>query len=122
MPGKTNEKRSRVVAVVGMCGSGKSVVTSFFEERGWRRIYFGGVTMRELEKRGLEKTEANERKVREELRAVYGMGAFAELLLPDIREAAAKGDAVLDGLYRQALPPRGRDRHAVLRHLRFRHR
>ena len=92
-------RKARIVAIVGMCGSGKSVAADFFEKRGWSRVYFGGVTMRELEKRGLEKNEKNERAVREELRREYGMGAFAKLLLPDIASAAEKGDVVLDGLY-----------------------
>lgn len=89
----------KIVALVGMCGSGKSVVSEMFEEVGYKRIYFGGVTMKELEKRGLEKCEANERMIREELRATYGQPAFAILLLDDIQEASKSGDVILDGLY-----------------------
>ena len=89
----------KIVALVGMCGSGKSVVSEMFEEVGYKRIYFGGVTMKELEKRGLEKCEANERMIREELRATYGQPAFAILLLDDIQEASNSGDVILDGLY-----------------------
>lgn len=89
----------KIVALVGMCGSGKSVVSEMFEARGYTRIYFGGVTMKELEKRGLEKCEANERKIREELRKTYGQPAFAILLLDDIQKASSEGDVILDGLY-----------------------
>lgn len=89
----------KIVALVGMCGSGKSVVSEMFEARGYTRIYFGGVTMKELEKRGLEKCEANERMIREQLRATYGQPAFAILLLDDIEKASAVGDVILDGLY-----------------------
>ena len=90
---------NRVIALVGMCGSGKSVCCEVFQSRGWEYVYFGGVTMAELEKRGLEKNEANERMVREELRREYGPAAFAILLKPVIREKLARGNVCLDGLY-----------------------
>lgn len=90
---------NRLFALVGMCGSGKSVLCGHFAERGWNFVYFGGVTMNELKKRGLEKNEQNERTVREELRATYGQAAFAILLLDEIEEKLKTGDVVIDGLY-----------------------
>ena len=44
---------NQIVAVVGMCGSGKSVITNYLEEKGWSRVYFGGVTIDELHRRQL---------------------------------------------------------------------
>lgn len=90
---------NQVIALVGMCGSGKSVCCEVFRESGWDYVYFGGVTMRELEKRGLERNEANERSVREELRRVYGPAAFAILLKDEIKEKLKVGSVCLDGLY-----------------------
>ena len=90
---------NKIVALVGMCGCGKSVVCDMFVKKGWNRIYFGGVTMDELAKRGLEKNEMNERAIREELRREHGPAAFAKILLPSIEKAAQEGDAILDGLY-----------------------
>ena len=90
---------NQVIALVGMCGSGKSVCCEEFRRCGWEYVYFGGVTMKELEKRGLEKNETNERSVREELRRTYGPAAFAILLLDEIREKLEKGNVCLDGLY-----------------------
>ncbi len=89
----------KIAALVGMCGSGKSVVCDLFVEKGWNRIYFGQVTMDELAKRGLPKSEQNERAVREELRRDHGPAAFAKLLLPSIEKAAEEGNTILDGLY-----------------------
>ncbi len=89
----------KIVALVGMCGSGKSVVCDMFVNKGWNRIYFGQVTMDELKNRGLEKNEQNERAVREELRREYGPAAFAKLLLPSIEKATEEGNTILDGLY-----------------------
>jgi dephospho-CoA kinase len=93
-----NEKK--IVATVGLCGSGKSVVGDYLEKKGCSKIYFGTLTLEEVKKRGLELTEENERKVREELRQEYGMGAYATLNLSKIEERLKKGDKVLiDGLY-----------------------
>ncbi len=90
---------NQIIALVGMCGSGKSVCCEEFKKRGWEYVYFGGVTMKELEKRGLPRNEKNERAVREELRATYGPAAFAHLLLDEIREKREKAPVCLDGLY-----------------------
>ncbi|MBR4287961.1 MAG: AAA family ATPase [Clostridia bacterium] len=90
---------NQVIALVGMCGSGKSVCCEVFRECGWDYVYFGGVTMRELEKRGLERNEKNEKSVREELRKTYGPAAFAILLKDEIKEKLKDGHVCLDGLY-----------------------
>ena len=87
------------VAIVGMCGSGKSVASDYLVENGWNKIYFGGVTMDELKKNNLEINPDNERMMREKLRKEYGMAAYAILLLPKIRESIKEYDTVLDGLY-----------------------
>jgi dephospho-CoA kinase len=89
----------KVVAVVGMTGSGKSEVAALFRERGFVTIRFGDITDAEVKKRGLPLTEANERAVREELRNQHGMAAYARLNLPRIDAALEKGDVVVDGLY-----------------------
>lgn len=90
---------NRIIAIVGMTGSGKSVVAESFEIAGWSKIRFGDITMEELEKRGLEVNEANERAVREELRQVHGMAAYAKLNIPRIEKAIDFGNVILDGLY-----------------------
>jgi len=90
---------NRIIAIVGMCGSGKSIASEYYENLGWPKVYFGGVTMDVLKEEGLEVNPANERMIRERLRKDYGMGAYAILLLPKIEEYASKGNVVLDGLY-----------------------
>ncbi|MBW2999602.1 AAA family ATPase [Candidatus Woesearchaeota archaeon] len=90
---------NKVIALVGMCGSGKSEVAKIIEQKGYSKVYFGGVTIEEVEKRGLEVTEENEKTVREELRKTYGMAAYAILNLPKIEEGLKKGNVLIDGLY-----------------------
>ena len=88
-----------IIALVGMCGSGKSVACEYLESLGYKRVYFGGVTMMKLEELGLPVNPENERKIREDLRKELGMGAFAIVLLPKIKELAKDNLVVLDGLY-----------------------
>ena len=90
---------NKIVALVGMCGSGKSVCCEQFQKKGWDYVYFGSVTMNELQKRGLEKCEKNERLVREDIRKKYGPAAFAILLKPIIEEKLKNNNVCLDGLY-----------------------
>lgn len=90
---------NKIIAIVGMCGSGKSVACEYLEQIGYKKIYFGGVTMMVLEEEGLEVNPENEKIIRERLRKDYGMGAYAIKLLPQIEKAYGEGNVVLDGLY-----------------------
>jgi len=89
----------KIVAIVGMCGSGKSELTALFCADGFQSIHFGDVTQMEIKRRGMTVCEANERAIREEVRKEYGLGAYAILLLPEIEKAAEHSRVVLDGLY-----------------------
>ena len=90
---------NKIIAVVGMTGSGKSIACDYYESIGFKKVYFGGVTLDKLKELNLEINEVNERKIREELRQKYGMGAYAYILLPKIEEYLKEGNVVLDGLY-----------------------
>lgn len=90
---------NKLIAVVGMAGSGKSIATDYLEKKGWTKIYFGGVVLEKTKEAGLEINPENEKKIREGLREKYGMGAMAEILLPRIKESIEENDTVLDGLY-----------------------
>ena len=89
----------KVVAIVGLTGSGKSEVARVFEQSGFKRVRFGDLTDREAARRGLELNEANERLIREELRQEHGMAAYAKLNLFWIDAARENANVVIDGLY-----------------------
>ena len=90
---------NKILAIVGMCGSGKSVASEYLEKLGYQKVYFGGVTMEKLQEENIPITPENEKMMRERLRKELGMGAYAKILLPRIQEYAKKGNVVLDGLY-----------------------
>lgn len=90
---------NKIIAIVGMCGSGKSIATDELEHQGWKKIYFGGVTYKKMKEAGIERTPDSERIFREELRQKYGPECYAKLLLPEIEESLKSSNVVLDGLY-----------------------
>lgn len=90
---------NKLLAIVGMSGSGKSVASDYLEKIGYKKVYFGAVTLDELKKANLEITPENEKMMRESLRKDFGMGAYAIKLLPIIENLYDKYDVVLDGLY-----------------------
>lgn len=89
----------KVVAIVGMAGSGKSEAARVFEKHGFVRVRFGDITDEEIKKRNLVINEENERFCRELLRKEYGMAAYAGLNRPRIDAALKNNDVVADGLY-----------------------
>ena len=85
---------NKIIAIVGMCGSGKSVACELLEEKGFQKVYFGGVTMDKLKEENLSVTPENEKMMREKLRSSLGMGAYAIILLPKIFPMQHIGPAV----------------------------
>jgi dephospho-CoA kinase len=89
----------KLIAIVGMCGSGKSIASEYYEKLGYKKIYLGGITMDKLKEEKLEVTPENEKMMRERLRKEHGMGAYALLSIPKIEELIEENNVVLDGLY-----------------------
>lgn len=86
-----------VVAVVGMCGAGKTTVAKIFEDNGFKYVRFGQVVLDEVKRRGLQPSEKLEREIREGLRTRHGPQFVGILTLEKIQ--AMQGNVVADGLY-----------------------
>ena len=48
------DKDIKLVAIVGMCGSGKSTAVDYLTERNVPKVYFGGVILNALKEANLE--------------------------------------------------------------------
>src|SRR6185312_2911384 len=94
-------QQKKALVFVGMPGAGKSVCVEYLKEKGLPSSYFGGITLEELKKRGLEVNEANERFVREDIRAKEGKGAYALRIITQVKDQFDDGHdcVVVDGLY-----------------------
>lgn len=93
-------EETKIIAIVGMPGAGKSIAAQFFRSKGLPILRFGDQTDIGLKERGLPLIEANERKYRVDIRRELGMAAMAIKIEPRIEEAAKTSNTiVLDGLY-----------------------
>ena len=81
---------NKLVCLVGMTGSGKSVVSDYLVKQGFGYFRFGQITMDLVKERGLEPNEENEKKIREDVRKEHGMGAYAMLNMPKIEKLLEK--------------------------------
>ncbi len=88
----------KIVAVVGMAGSGKTSAVNILSEKFGKDaiIYFGEITFEVMKKEGFK----SEKEAREWLREQYGMEAYAILNKEKIKNVLEKKDVVIiDGLY-----------------------
>ena len=91
--------KNKVICIVGMPGSGKSLVSDELVKQGFAYIRFGQITLDKIKEAGLAVTEDNEKKIREDLRKKHGMAAFALINIPKIDELLAESHVAIDGLY-----------------------
>lgn len=91
----------KVIVFVGMPGAGKSVCVEYLKGKGLPFTYFGGITLDEIKRRGMDVNEASEKLVREDIRAKEGKGAYAVRIIRQIEELFEHGEnyVVVDGLY-----------------------
>ena len=79
---------NKLIAVVGMSGTGKSVVTDYLESNKWTKLYFGGITYKLMAEEGIERTAdgKSEKEFREKLRKEHGPECYAKFLDPEIKD------------------------------------
>ncbi|PID32743.1 dephospho-CoA kinase [Candidatus Saccharibacteria bacterium] len=94
-------KKAQLIVFVGLAGSGKSSAVEHLTAKGYPKVYFGGVILDEVARRGLEPTQANEKPIREELRAKEGKDFIAKRIISQIHDLIEAGQhkIVVDGLY-----------------------
>lgn len=91
----------KVIAVVGMPGSGKGTLVEFLTEKlEAPKVYFGGMVYEEIARRGLDNVK-DEKMVREDMRTQEGPAVLAKRAGAKAKELLANGDTlvVLDGVY-----------------------
>ena len=91
----------KILAIVGMSGSGKSVVVDYLTDKGYPKVYFGGMILKEMEKRGIEITAENEKNFREMIREAEGKDWVVNQVIKEIKDLIAAGQKriILDGVY-----------------------
>ena len=97
----TSEHSCKIIALVGLAGSGKSSAVEYLTEKGFPKIYFGGVIYKAMDEAGIEKTWDNQQKFREEIRRREGKDFVIKRVIKNIHDLinAGQNKIVLDGLY-----------------------
>lgn len=100
----SEEKRDvKILAFVGMSGSGKSVAVEYLTEKKYPKVYFGGMIYKEMERRGIERTldGESEKKFREEIREKEGKDWVVKQVIEEVNRLIEAGQKriVLDGVY-----------------------
>lgn len=97
----TNQKNIKIVAFVGMPGAGKSSAVDYVTDKGYPKVYFGGVVLQAIKEAGLEVTQASERMMREKLRADEGPDVIVKRIAQQIQDLIGAGQRhiIADGLY-----------------------
>lgn len=101
LKGMKHHDNVKIVAFVGLTGSGKSSAVEYLTAKGYPKVYFGGVVLDAMEKAGLEHTEAKEQAFREELREREGKDFVVNRIVTQIRDLINAGQhrIVADGIY-----------------------
>ncbi|MDO4986986.1 MAG: AAA family ATPase [Candidatus Saccharibacteria bacterium] len=93
----------KIIALVGMSGSGKSVAVDYLTAKNIPKVYFGGMIYKEMERRGIERTPdgESEKKFREMIRETEGKDWVVNQVIEATKKLIAAGQKriVLDGVY-----------------------
>jgi len=94
-------ENNKIVAFVGLSGSGKSASVEYLTAKGYPKVYFGGIILDAMTKAGIEPTEENERPFREELRKKEGNDFVAKRMVKQIHDLINSGQhrVVAESLY-----------------------
>ncbi len=91
----------KIITFVGLPGAGKSEAVDYLTNKGYPKVYFGGVVLDAMTKAGLEHTEANEKPFREALREKEGKDFVVKRIIEQLHSIIDAGQhrIVADGLY-----------------------
>lgn len=97
----TINKNNKIIAFVGLAGSGKTEASEYVVSKKYPKVYFGSFVLDEMAKAGIEHTEENEKKFREDLRKEKGKDYIALKIIDQINDLFNAGQhrVVVESLY-----------------------
>lgn len=97
----SHHEHVKIVAFVGLAGSGKSVAVEHLTSHGVPKVYFGGIIYKAMEEAGIEITWESQQVFREEIREKEGKDFVVKRVVKEVRDLIGAGQhrIVLDGLY-----------------------
>ncbi len=94
-------RNAKIIAFVGLGGSGKTTAGDYIVAKGYPKVNFGKIIWDALDAAGLEHSEENAKKVREEVREKNGKEYLVNKIIPEIHNLINSGQhhIVVDGIY-----------------------
>ncbi len=91
----------KILAFVGLSGSGKSAAVEYATTKGYPKVYFGGVLYQAMAEANIEPTWENQNAFRVEIRQKEGTDFIVRRIIKQINDLIAAGQdrIVADGLY-----------------------
>lgn len=95
------ERPAKIIAFVGLTGSGKSTAVEYLTAKGYPKVYFGGVIYKAMNEAGIEITPESQQIFREQIRAKEGKDFVVKRIITEINDLVAAGQhrIVADGIY-----------------------
>ena len=97
----TDRKETQIIAFVGLPGAGKTTAVEYFTERGFPKVYFGGVIYKAMEEAGIAVTPESQQIFREKFRQEHGKDVVVNTIIEQINNLVNAGQRIIiaDGLY-----------------------
>lgn len=94
-------KNAHILAFVGMPGSGKSTAVDYLAEKGYPKVYVGGILYQAMKDEGIEITWESQNKFREEIRKREGQDFLIKRAIVQLQHLIDAGQhhIIFDGLY-----------------------
>lgn len=91
----------KIIAFVGLAGSGKSTAVKYLTDKNYPKVYFGGIVLEAMKNAGIEHTPENEERFRKDLRIQNGKDFVVNQIIKQIDNLISAGQhrIVADGVY-----------------------
>ena len=90
-----------IMAFVGLAGAGKSSAVDYLTEKGYPKVYFGGIIYGAMNDAGIEITPESQQAFREAIREKEGKDFVVKRAIKQVHDLIESGQKhiLLDGLY-----------------------
>jgi dephospho-CoA kinase len=97
----THHPDVKIIAFVGLAGSGKSTAVDHLTQKGYPKVYFGGVLRQAMDDAGIEQTWENQNEFRVAIRQREGNDFVVKRIITQINELIDAGQhrIIADGIY-----------------------
>jgi dephospho-CoA kinase len=97
----TEHQHLKLLAIVGLTGSGKSTAVDHFTNKEIPKVHFGNMAYEMMAERGIERGEENEKTFRVKIREEQGPDVYARRIAEQIHHLSEAGQhrVIVDGIY-----------------------